>query len=96
VDCIENKRIGGGHRQQNNLISLLTENGGVRRQIEGHRWIHRQQGDLISILLFFQNKESMLKTGQHDFLPYPPNLAFTTILSCLSQQYIASAVDTPL
>jgi hypothetical protein len=35
---------------------------GIQKLIRGiHRHTHRQHGDLISLLLFFQNKE-MLKT----------------------------------
>jgi hypothetical protein len=32
------------------------------RQIDVY--IDRQQGDLVSLILFFQNKESMLKNGK--------------------------------
>jgi hypothetical protein len=35
--------------------------GGTHRQMDRHRRIHRQQGDLISLLLLFQNKECKLK-----------------------------------
>jgi hypothetical protein len=33
----------------------------------GGRGIHRQQGELISFILFFQNKESRLKIQNKDF-----------------------------
>jgi hypothetical protein len=43
-----------------------------------HRHTHRQQGNLVSLLLFFQNKESRLKhqkllkmTTEHDPKPVP-------------------------
>jgi hypothetical protein len=53
------KKIGETHRQQGDIISLLTK---IReRYTDRHRRIHRQQGDLISVLLFFQNKESRRK-----------------------------------
>jgi hypothetical protein len=34
----------------------------------GDSQTHRQHGDLISLLLFFQNKESMLKKSGHLYL----------------------------
>jgi hypothetical protein len=33
------------------------------RRLKVDKGIHRQQGDLISLLLFFQNKESRLIVG---------------------------------
>jgi dTDP-4-dehydrorhamnose 3,5-epimerase-like enzyme len=57
MDRIENDCIRGIHRQvEDDLMSLLTK-------IKGHnadRWRHtdRQQGNFISLLLFFQNKEN--------------------------------------
>jgi hypothetical protein len=42
------------HRQQGYLISLLTK-------IEGGGYTDRQQGDLISFFLLFQNKEKKLR-----------------------------------
>jgi hypothetical protein len=48
--------IGCTHRQQGDLISLLTK---IRAKYTD-RWMdkERQQGDLISLLTFFLNKES--------------------------------------
>jgi hypothetical protein len=43
------------HRQQGDLISLLTKV--VRGYMDRCRQICRELGDLISLLLFFQNKE---------------------------------------
>jgi hypothetical protein len=39
--------------------SLIKIGLGIQKLIRG---IHRQQGDLISLILFFQNKESRLKS----------------------------------
>jgi hypothetical protein len=42
--------------------SFIKIGSGVQELIRGiHRHTHGQQGDLISLLLFFQNKESRLK-----------------------------------
>jgi hypothetical protein len=38
--------------------SFIKIGSGIQKLIEGDTWTHRQQGDLISQLLFFQNKES--------------------------------------
>jgi hypothetical protein len=40
------------------IPSFVKIGSGVRNLMGG---MHRQQGDLISLLLFFQNKESRLK-----------------------------------
>jgi hypothetical protein len=43
------------------IPSFLEIGSGIQKWIEGVTQTHRQQGDLISLLLFFQNKESKLK-----------------------------------
>jgi hypothetical protein len=46
--------------------SFIKIGSGIQKLIGGiHRHTHRQQGDLISLLLFFQNKESRLKNPSH-------------------------------
>jgi hypothetical protein len=34
---------------------------GIQKLLRGYAQTHKQQGDLISLLLFFQDKESRLK-----------------------------------
>jgi hypothetical protein len=44
------------------IPSFIKNGSGIQKSI-GEIHIHRQHGDLISLLLSFQNKESRLKTG---------------------------------
>jgi hypothetical protein len=44
------------------ILSFIMTGSFNNKLIRGIH-IHRQHGDLISLLLFFQNKESMLKAG---------------------------------
>jgi hypothetical protein len=46
-----------------NVPSFIKIDSGIQKLMEGYRDIHthRQQGDLINLLLFFLNKESRLK-----------------------------------
>jgi hypothetical protein len=49
------------HRQQGDLISLLTKiSGDTDRWTDTDGYTDRQKGDLISLLPFFQNKEIRL------------------------------------
>jgi hypothetical protein len=44
------------------IQSFIKIGSGIQKLLEEmHIQTHRQQGDLISLLLFFQNKESRLK-----------------------------------
>jgi hypothetical protein len=42
--------------------SFIKTGSGIRKLIGGDPQTHRQHDDIISLLLFFQNKESRLKT----------------------------------
>jgi hypothetical protein len=44
-----------------NVPSFIKIRSGIQKLIEGDTQTHRQQGDLISVLLFFQNKENRLR-----------------------------------
>jgi hypothetical protein len=59
------------------IPSFIKISSGIRKLIGE---IHRQHGDLISILLFFQNKESMLKI-QYMFHKFRGLLTFHNALS---------------
>jgi hypothetical protein len=50
------------YKQQDYLIRLLTTIRGDTQQMGRHGRINRQQGDLISLLLFFENKGTRLTT----------------------------------
>jgi hypothetical protein len=41
---------------------FITIGSGIQKMITGDTFTHRQHGDLLSLLLFFQNKESRLKS----------------------------------
>jgi hypothetical protein len=43
------------------ILSFIKIVAGIQTLIGGNSQAHRQQGDRISLLLFFQNKESRLK-----------------------------------
>jgi hypothetical protein len=43
------------------IPSFIKSRSGIQKLIRGDTQTHRQQGDLISLLLFLQNKESRLK-----------------------------------
>jgi hypothetical protein len=47
--------------------SFIKIGSGIRKLIGVDMETHRQQGDLISLLLFFQNKEIRLKITQETF-----------------------------
>jgi hypothetical protein len=51
------------HRQPGDIICLLKKYEGIHRQMDRHERIHRQQDDLISLLVFisFLNKENRMK-----------------------------------
>jgi hypothetical protein len=65
MDRIKTSELGGWdtqiHRQQDDLISLLTkimgdtqrDRRGLHRQMDRHRRIHRWQGDHINVILYF-------------------------------------------
>jgi hypothetical protein len=40
---------------------------GIQKLIRGDSHVHRQHGDVISLLLFFQNKEERLKIANTSF-----------------------------
>jgi hypothetical protein len=44
------------------ITSFIKIGSSIQKLIKGDTQTHRQHDDLISLLLFFQNKESMLKT----------------------------------
>jgi hypothetical protein len=44
------------------IPSFIKIGSGIQMMTEGDSQTHRQHGDLISLLLFFQNKESWLKS----------------------------------
>jgi hypothetical protein len=46
------------------IPSSINIASGIRKLIGGNTQTHRQHGDIISLLLFFQNKESRLKSLQ--------------------------------
>jgi hypothetical protein len=48
------------------IPSFIKIDSGIQTLIGG---IHRQQGDLISLILFFFNKESRLKRTYHMNIP---------------------------
>jgi hypothetical protein len=43
------------------IPGFMKIGSGIQKLIWGDTQTHRQQGDLISLILYFQNKESMLK-----------------------------------
>jgi hypothetical protein len=45
------------------IPSFIKIGSGIHKLIRGDTQTHRQHGDLLSLLLFFQNTESRLKTG---------------------------------
>jgi hypothetical protein len=48
------------------MSSLIKIDSGIQNVLRRiHIQTHRQQGDLKSVLLFFRNKESRLKTVKH-------------------------------
>jgi hypothetical protein len=47
------------------IISFIKIGSSIQRLIEGDSQTHRQHGDLISLLLFFQNKENALKSKEN-------------------------------
>jgi hypothetical protein len=48
------------------IPSFIRTGSGIQNLLRGiHIQTHRQQGDLKSLSLFFQNKESRLKTVKH-------------------------------
>jgi hypothetical protein len=62
------KKLRGGHREtarRSHKPKKLREGGyrDTRTDTDGYTHGHRQQGNLISLVLFFQNKESRLKKG---------------------------------
>jgi hypothetical protein len=48
------------------IPSLIKIGSGIQKLIGGDSQTHRQHGDLIRLLLFFQNKESRLKKEIRD------------------------------
>jgi hypothetical protein len=44
--------------------NFIRTGSGIHKLIGVYTYRHRQKGDLISLLLFSQNKESRLKTGR--------------------------------
>jgi hypothetical protein len=50
----------------------LKNDGGMHRQMDNHRRIHRRQGDHISVLLFFQSKDGRLGPSQTWLESRPP------------------------
>jgi hypothetical protein len=53
--------------------------------------IHRQHGNLISLLLFFQNKETMLKILNSNQHPW-----YLFVIKIVSQKYMATFCITLL
>jgi hypothetical protein len=49
------------NRQQGDLTSIKIRGGYTDRWTDRGEYTDRQQGDLISLVYFFQNKERMLK-----------------------------------
>jgi hypothetical protein len=47
------------------IPSFVKIGSGIQKLIGGDMQKHRQRGDLISLLLFLQRKESRLKITQH-------------------------------
>jgi hypothetical protein len=45
------------------IASFIKTGSDIQKLMGGDTQTHRQQGDLMSSLLFFQNTESRLKTG---------------------------------
>jgi hypothetical protein len=45
------------------IPSFIKHSSGIQKLIEGDTQTHRQQGDHISLLLLFQNKECRLING---------------------------------
>jgi hypothetical protein len=43
------------------LPSFIKIGSGIQNLIGGEEYTHKQEGDLISLLLFFENRESGLK-----------------------------------
>jgi hypothetical protein len=59
------------------IPSFIMIGSGIQKLIRGdtQRHTHRQKGDLISLLLFFKNKEISLKNTQDTFTCFGPAVA---------------------
>jgi hypothetical protein len=77
------------------IPSFIKTGSGIHNLIEGDSQTHRQHGGLISLLLFFQNKESRLKkrTAQYSYITvYVSTSSDRSVLkNALSQEKLMGA-----